>query len=1478
MRNPRMTQKPAIGIAVASIAIAFCCIAIAADLSIDTKPTAVDAEQYADFIENEVSDIQDLAEGAEIQRRMFNRITPPGISWLQPMFPSVMPFDSANFDEMFLDELLGEDKNSVAIYPLSLALDPKTRETLIYNADGKLIATIPADKTSRVWPEDADPARVTLQLNLLPSEDVEPYLYTESRISEPIAPVSMKSAKTGGAALKSLGVGEFGFCNIQKLTNGNMRLTVTNGTDIAEVYAYTVLHTSAVSVVTNEGVVETNILWAPFSPPFKGLENTWDCQTTNLVLTNGVGVWEDSNISSNARVRFYGVAKRTDSDGDGLADGAELFVYHSKPDLADTDGDGLTDLEELQLGTDLNASNIVQYMYFVDELPETSLRRSATESDMFVSWSNLQAKAMYTARYKDGYGEFTSSNLPASVPPKIYLTKDRSYQSECDGIRINPYGENGTMDFLLSQSNYCQKAFDPLSWPSTPTNHVCTGYSDFSRIYNSDCYYMIELAWDYSYSQLSLQFPFSYIWWEVHSTCPPDYSTTNVFSDTLDTCDFMVDWYGGLSGSSLIGRINPVSHTRSYNSRTGDHFLDCDSYSSPPYEMYEEVLTGEYTDTMLWDYTDADLQTMMTNWGGLAWGQKLVRNNHTYPPSTNLLTTDYMYASRYVYTNYNRIEIQALRFRWEIPTDTGVVYKIFWQEDYWPEENWPWSCSTELKECNVLGTGSTAYSTNFDILPPGSNGYIQLAPAARMVMEIYRPKVLDPDETMIPEEDKLTKGGVTFVNLDNDDNDALFDHGGASEDGVVDGGDDELVKIKLRIQTGSWAPSTARLIATAGATNIAVWTSSNKLAASAYTLGADLDPWIDFAYESNWFVKTMWVEGISAQTLQQGTKLKMEYVVGSSTNKDEVALTVVGVDQITWKGKGNSVSDGDTLDSDTNWPSGLAPNSWRVFPDARVVGGTVETNARDKVNVEVALSVAPPSEIKLYLKSFDVDDPTASTNAVDYESSADDNRGATPAQAGQFTGELSGVMELVFPENVKTTNCEFQTTMQPGDNFRVAANGDRDFFATLANNDLVQDVGGSDADKNANKQRIVCTNIIGTVADQEIRGADKYASDVLTIWRFLHVEVDSMSAPPATGAEKNTVDGTLTAITGNGTVAQRAFLSINLNTGLTPQDPSANLSGTGNGRFENGWIKIGSGTGTPGETQTIGLLGNGDDYARKDGGVDIPVLVSKTGQSDISGSVIAWSSILFSINVSSGTLTTNYNGGTLNVAGVTTTISSVSTNGGVNTITVTAAPAIPFVLHDDDSDIVLPRSPSVGAEACGIFAPAYVYSLASGGGSYTNNSLNVPFIRNVNLASIGQVMSSSNALQSSSNRLSRFWCGYAVYAFQFSVIPEQVGPIGTGNPPRGDSDPNTEAMIPGLSATGSGAIFFIEPLREVAALGSEQRLLVHEVAHQFGVLDSYISGSSPPDCVMGNGMYSPGAIFYPDALSVIRSRVSSPNN
>ena len=60
-----MNQKPVIGIGIAAITAALCFITLASGSARIEKSATVDAGRYADFIENEVFDIQDLAEDAE---------------------------------------------------------------------------------------------------------------------------------------------------------------------------------------------------------------------------------------------------------------------------------------------------------------------------------------------------------------------------------------------------------------------------------------------------------------------------------------------------------------------------------------------------------------------------------------------------------------------------------------------------------------------------------------------------------------------------------------------------------------------------------------------------------------------------------------------------------------------------------------------------------------------------------------------------------------------------------------------------------------------------------------------------------------------------------------------------------------------------------------------------------------------------------------------------------------------------------------------------------------------------------------------------------------------------------------------------------------------------------------------------------------------------------------------------------------------
>ena len=574
MKNLRKRQLIAIGSSIAVLYGVLCLVAFASATSRTEKPAPVDAEQYADFMGHEVLDIQDLAEGAEVQRRMFNRITPPGLSWTQPMFPPVAPFDAQYFDEQFLEGLLGEGKNSVVIYPLSLMQDPKTRETLIYNAEGELIAAIPADCGSREWPADADPSRVILQLDLLPAEDVEPYLYTERRIEETLARHNAsRLAKSGGAANRGLEAGEFGFVDMQILSNGNVQLTVTNGADVVEVFAYTVWHTSSVVVVTwtNEQsnvVTDTNTVWHQVSPAFNGLESAWECLATNLVLTNGVGIYEDANISSNARIRFYAVANRQDTDGDGLTDGMEIFVHHTNPGNPDTDGDGWSDAEELAAETEP-----------LDRFSATKLARdvvlnevlyNATGPDLGYEWIELYCAGRYPVNlgnfviqvadtaYSNAYvfpsntwiepGRFLllgGSNVPNRDLEVNFRMPNRFTNDPTAAVRI--VAETGTntvvVDCLMyggSASNFNPYGLDTTGWISSNALSAGAGRSLYRRFNGHDT----DQVWD---------------WWYTENPTP------NPFADISDS-----DGDGLTDEEELTGSRNP------YGEPTNPHNADSD--------------------------------------------------------------------------------------------------------------------------------------------------------------------------------------------------------------------------------------------------------------------------------------------------------------------------------------------------------------------------------------------------------------------------------------------------------------------------------------------------------------------------------------------------------------------------------------------------------------------------------------------------------------------------------------------------------------------------------------------------------------------------------------------------------------------------------------------------------------------------------------------------------------------------------------
>jgi hypothetical protein len=172
----------------------------------------------------------------------------------------------------------------------------------------------------------------------------------------------------------------------------------------------------------------------------------------------------------------------------------------------------------------------------------------------------------------------------------------------------------------------------------------------------------------------------------------------------------------------------------------------------------------------------------------------------------------------------------------------------------------------------------------------------------------------------------------------------------------------------------------------------------------------------------------------------------------------------------------------------------------RIFPDSE----TPELSFRDTVAVKVKIS-RPLADVDVYLRRYDVDDPSANpldatdmTWLVDDESKAADNR--APADDLVRSWGTNGMGEAMFYLDVSHF---------AGDNYRVVAAFRPNVFGAL----------------NA-EQRDPLARVLDGAGNEPPVANDRVvqAPEILTVWRRLHVEVDSMGAVAG-----NTIIGTIGA-------------------------------------------------------------------------------------------------------------------------------------------------------------------------------------------------------------------------------------------------------------------------------------------------------------------------------------------------------------
>jgi hypothetical protein len=167
----------------------------------------------------------------------------------------------------------------------------------------------------------------------------------------------------------------------------------------------------------------------------------------------------------------------------------------------------------------------------------------------------------------------------------------------------------------------------------------------------------------------------------------------------------------------------------------------------------------------------------------------------------------------------------------------------------------------------------------------------------------------------------------------------------------------------------------------------------------------------------------------------------------------------------------------------------------RIFPE-RLNPSDLDIN-RKTVTVKATVGVA---NTWVYFRNFDVDDPSYSNAPVDDDSGTNidmqDNRGA-----------VGGLKEglLICPQTSALGTCQaktdangiatvdFRVTMQPGDNFEIAASTDEQYLRGIR-------VSATDLRDSAGQ----------LIPTSESVSANAKRTHMLTVWRFVHIEVDSM--------------------------------------------------------------------------------------------------------------------------------------------------------------------------------------------------------------------------------------------------------------------------------------------------------------------------------------------------------------------------------
>jgi hypothetical protein len=544
------------------------------------------------------------------------------------------------------------------------------------------------------------------------------------------------------------------------------------------------------------------------------------------------------------------------------------------------------------------------------------------------------------------------------------------------------------------------------------------------------------------------------------------------------------------------------------------------------------------------------------------------------------------------------------------------------------------------------------------------------------------------------------------------------------------------------------------------------------------------------------------VVGVMKSTVQNDCELDIR--IGGSNPQEGIGwtidLTIAEVREARWKEKFSQQL------SENPGPGG----GKRMFPGKESLAD--EENRR-RIYIEAEIDPPVAGEI-VWFRYLDVDDPSSTNSAIDPDDDAT-TRGADDNSVFSETRFVETPPKSPSGEN-GCALVELEVSLCPGDNYRAGTSFAKDYL------------DGVRVDESTDGNTLLDSN------DDELDTILGKATDMLTIWRWLHIERDCMA-----NASGHFLQGG--HISELDSANQRATYSQSLRDGSNDRDSSP----VGDGRFQGGRLLT-----LWAPAQSIAANGEFRLFAAASGGFGFQCQIRGGGQSSLSrwikdlvpsADAAGRTRVGFDVAVPAA-----YEGGTIRLGSTEWTIDEVESG------SIYVRNGLPVVIEvlsvwDDDNGSTQPEMPPTNIlqdsddPSVSVFARAYVRPKWDGGGNSSDNS-NVAFQLNVAYSSaaiLAQIYAGAGSSSAGRSPEDDFWQAYVQGAYQGGEAHDRdsdlEGPVHRGVAP---------------SYGGYGGVVFRQvwqdhfekdsrfntwtPAQQQTRLA---RTTAHEIGHQFGLED-----------------------------------------